>query len=154
MRIALIDCGTNTFNLLIVELNSDKSFETIFRTSVSVKLGDTSINKGYISANSFQRGIKTLKFFRENINTKIIAITGSCGKTTLKEMIGFTLKKISKTTYSPKSFNNKFGVPLSLFNSIPFASSKWFISLRLAIKTVCSELYLFKIFTIKFMPNK
>ena len=31
-------------------------------------------------------------------------------------MIGTTLKKISKTSYSPKSFNNKFGVPLSLFN--------------------------------------
>ena len=54
--------------------------------------------------------------FRENINTKIISVTGSCGKTTLKEMIGFTLKKISKTSYSPKSFNNKYGVPLSLFN--------------------------------------
>jgi murE/murF fusion protein len=54
--------------------------------------------------------------FRENINAKIISITGSCGKTTLKEMIGYTLKKISKTTYSPKSFNNKYGVPLSLFN--------------------------------------
>ena len=54
--------------------------------------------------------------YRENIDTKIISITGSCGKTTLKEMIGITLKKISKTTYSPKSFNNKYGVPLSLFN--------------------------------------
>jgi murE/murF fusion protein len=31
-------------------------------------------------------------------------------------MIGLTLKKISKTTYSQKSFNNKYGVPLSLFN--------------------------------------
>ena len=54
--------------------------------------------------------------FRENINAKIISITGSCGKTTLKEMIGSTLKKLSNTTYSPKSFNNKYGVPLSLFN--------------------------------------
>ena len=54
--------------------------------------------------------------FRENINAKIISITGSCGKTTLKEMIGSTLKKVSKTTHSPKSFNNKYGVPLSLFN--------------------------------------
>ena len=53
---------------------------------------------------------------RENINTKIISITGSCGKTTLKEMIGLTLKKISRTSYSPKSFNNKYGVPLSVFN--------------------------------------
>ncbi len=54
--------------------------------------------------------------FRENINAKIISITGSCGKTTLKEMIGLCLKTLSRTTCSPKSFNNKYGVPLSLFN--------------------------------------
>ena len=53
---------------------------------------------------------------RENTQSKIIAITGSCGKTSLKELVGKTLNKISKTTYSQKSFNNKFGVPLSLFN--------------------------------------
>ena len=56
------------------------------------------------------------KIFRKNINTKIIAITGSCGKTTLKELLGSTLKKISKVNTSPKSYNNKYGVPLSLFN--------------------------------------
>ena len=58
----------------------------------------------------------TSKIFRENINTKIIAITGSCGKTTLKELLGNSLKKISKVSISPKSYNNKYGVPLSLFN--------------------------------------
>ena len=65
----------------------------------------------------------TLKFLticssilRENINARIITITGSCGKTTLKEMIRLVLKKISRTSFSPKSFNNKYGVPLSLFN--------------------------------------
>ncbi len=56
------------------------------------------------------------KIFRKNINTKIIAITGSCGKTSLKELLGNSLKKISKVSTSPKSFNNKYGVPLSLFN--------------------------------------
>ena len=58
----------------------------------------------------------TSSIIRENYVSKIIAITGSCGKTSLKELIGKTLKKISNVTYSPKSFNNKFGVPLSLFN--------------------------------------
>ena len=53
---------------------------------------------------------------RENLSSKIISITGSCGKTSLKELLGKTLSKISNVTYSPKSFNNKFGVPLSLFN--------------------------------------
>ena len=56
------------------------------------------------------------KIFRKNINTKIIAITGSCGKTTLKELLGNSLRKISKVSISPKSYNNKYGVPLSLFN--------------------------------------
>ncbi|MDA9643723.1 UDP-N-acetylmuramoyl-L-alanyl-D-glutamate--2,6-diaminopimelate ligase [Candidatus Pelagibacter sp.] len=56
------------------------------------------------------------KIFRQNIDTKIIAITGSCGKTTLKELLGSSLKKISKVSISPKSYNNKYGVPLSLFN--------------------------------------
>jgi murE/murF fusion protein len=56
------------------------------------------------------------KVYRKNINTKIIAITGSCGKTTLKELLGNSLKKLSKTSTSPKSYNNKYGVPLSLFN--------------------------------------
>ena len=80
------------------------------------------INKNYLLSRQI-RVKNTLSFlskcssiFRENINTKIISITGSCGKTTLKEMIGLTLKKVSKVTYSPKSFNNKYGVPLSLFN--------------------------------------
>jgi len=65
----------------------------------------------------------TLKFLteassilRENLSSKIISITGSCGKTSLKELTGRSLNKISQTTYSPSSFNNKFGVPLSLFN--------------------------------------
>ena len=54
--------------------------------------------------------------YRNNVSTKIISITGSCGKTTLKEMISSVMKKISKISYSPKSYNNKFGVPLSLLN--------------------------------------
>jgi len=80
------------------------------------------INKNYPTSkqikvkNTLNFLTKCSSTFRDNINAKIISITGSCGKTTLKEMIGQTLKKISKTTYSPRSFNNKYGVPLSLFN--------------------------------------
>ncbi len=59
---------------------------------------------------------KISKIFRKNLKTKIIAITGSCGKTTLKELLGNSLNKIYRTSISPKSYNNKYGVPLSLFN--------------------------------------
>ena len=56
------------------------------------------------------------KIFRENIDTKIIGITGSCGKTTLKELLGKVLGEISKISISQKSYNNKYGVPLSILN--------------------------------------
>ena len=59
---------------------------------------------------------KSSELYGENIKTKIIAITGSCGKTTLKELLGNSLKQLSTVSISPKSYNNKYGVPLSLFN--------------------------------------
>ena len=49
-----------------------------------------------------------------NINS--IAITGSAGKTSFKNLLGNSLSKISSTYYSKSSFNNKYGVPISLFN--------------------------------------
>jgi murE/murF fusion protein len=59
---------------------------------------------------------KASSILRDNLSSKIISITGSCGKTSLKELTGSTLNKISQTTYSRRSFNNKYGVPLSLFS--------------------------------------
>ncbi len=69
--------------------------------------------------NSLKLLTRASSIVRENANGKIIAITGSCGKTSLKELLSKTLGKFSKVTHSPKSFNNKFGVPLSLFNLDP-----------------------------------
>ncbi len=45
-----------------------------------------------------------------------IGITGSSGKTSLKEMLGKYLNKFCSTSCSVKSYNNKYGVPISLFN--------------------------------------
>ncbi len=53
---------------------------------------------------------------RKNCNAKILGITGSAGKTSLKNMLGIILKEYHKTFVSPKSFNNHIGVPLSLSN--------------------------------------
>ena len=77
---------------------------------------DNNITRQIKVKNSLKFLTDSSKILRKNINTKIIAITGSCGKTTLKELLGSTLSKISKVSISPKSYNNKYGVPLSLFN--------------------------------------
>ncbi len=56
------------------------------------------------------------KMVRASSDISTIAITGSSGKTSLKEMLGQMMNKICQTSYSKKSFNNKYGVPISLFN--------------------------------------
>ncbi len=47
---------------------------------------------------------------------KVIAITGSAGKTTMKETLAFFLKKKYIISYSQKSYNNELGVLVSLLN--------------------------------------
>ncbi len=53
---------------------------------------------------------------RQHSLAKIIAITGSAGKTTLKNLIKQLLENFENTHASPRSFNNHFGVPISLSN--------------------------------------
>ena len=56
------------------------------------------------------------KFKRELSLAKIIAVTGSAGKTSLKNLIRDLLQNFGKTCSSSKSYNNHLGVPLSLSN--------------------------------------
>ena len=53
---------------------------------------------------------------RNLVNSKIIGITGSSGKTTLKTLLSRTLINYGNTYFSEKSYNNHYGVPLSLSN--------------------------------------
>ncbi len=66
------------------------------------------------STNNFLNKIALTK--RKMLQAKIIAVTGSSGKTTLKTFLGKLLNVFSKTYFSPKSYNNRYGVPLSLSN--------------------------------------
>tara|TARA_B100000586_G_scaffold80421_1_gene56659 strand:+ start:5314 stop:8148 length:2835 start_codon:yes stop_codon:yes gene_type:complete len=52
-------------------------------------------------------------------SARFIAVTGSSGKTTVKTMLGNLLNEYSKTYFSPKSYNNQYGVPLSISNINP-----------------------------------
>jgi exopolyphosphatase/guanosine-5'-triphosphate,3'-diphosphate pyrophosphatase len=67
MRIAIIDLGTNTFNLLIADLQKDKSYKRVFKTKIAVKLGEGGINNNYIEPIPFKRGIKALKKHKKTI---------------------------------------------------------------------------------------
>ena len=53
---------------------------------------------------------------RSLFNGEVIGITGSAGKTSLKEYLSFFLKKKYKVSASIKSYNNNLGVMISILN--------------------------------------
>ena len=72
--------------------------------------------KKILVKNSLSEFSKLSSSIRETFGIPIVAITGSAGKTSLKELLAQSLNQILPTVYSKKSYNNKYGVPLSLFN--------------------------------------
>jgi len=64
--------------------------------------------------------LKTLQelatYHREYLGLKIIALTGSNGKTTTKELINVVLSKKYNTTATVGNLNNHIGVPLTLLS--------------------------------------
>ncbi|WP_339876621.1 UDP-N-acetylmuramoyl-tripeptide--D-alanyl-D-alanine ligase [Olleya marilimosa] len=67
-----------------------------------------------------ENSLKTLQelatYHREYLGLKIIALTGSNGKTTTKELINVVLSKKYNTTATVGNLNNHIGVPLTLLS--------------------------------------
>jgi exopolyphosphatase/guanosine-5'-triphosphate,3'-diphosphate pyrophosphatase len=61
---AVIDLGTNTFNLLIARIEEDY-FEVLWSGKEGVALGMGGINEKRIAADAFERGLETLNRFKQ-----------------------------------------------------------------------------------------
>ncbi len=59
------------------------------------------------------------KLYKKKFNIPFIAITGSCGKTTVKDLISFFLSLKYKTLKTHGNLNNEIGVPKTIFTLEP-----------------------------------
>ncbi|HCX98637.1 MAG TPA: phosphatase [Bacteroidales bacterium] len=59
-KIAIIDLGTNTFNLLIVLVGGDGTYQIYYSGKLPVKLGDGGINQKVIAPKAYQRGLNAV----------------------------------------------------------------------------------------------
>jgi len=57
--------------------------------------------------------------YRRQAGFKVVAITGSAGKTTTRQIVHHVLSRHFRVHQSPKSFNNNIGVPLTLLGAEP-----------------------------------
>ena len=76
----------------------------VSNTKPFIKVKDTRVAMGLLA-----------KCWREKITIPLIAITGSNGKTTVKEMVTSILSTISKVHSTSDNLNNDIGVPKTLF---------------------------------------
>ena len=65
--IAILDLGTNTFHLLIAEIN-ENSPELIFQETIAVKLGEGGMRDGMINVSAFDRGVSAIRQFKTSID--------------------------------------------------------------------------------------
>lgn len=73
------------------------------------------IDERFILVNDVLEALQDLaNYHRKQFTVPVIAITGSNGKTTTKELIGAILETTYKTLYTKGNLNNHIGVPLTL----------------------------------------
>jgi exopolyphosphatase/guanosine-5'-triphosphate,3'-diphosphate pyrophosphatase len=65
--ISIIDLGTNTFNILITEVEENGSWKPVFRNSMPVKLGRGGINRHAIAQDRFIRGLDTMMIYAQTL---------------------------------------------------------------------------------------
>jgi UDP-N-acetylmuramoyl-tripeptide--D-alanyl-D-alanine ligase len=82
---------------------------------VSRKPDNTPANTPLLMVPDTQKGLEALgRAARARSSARIVALTGSAGKTTAKEMLRLALAGVGQVAASEASYNNHWGVPLSL----------------------------------------
>ncbi|MCD4834166.1 MAG: hypothetical protein K8R31_10250 [Bacteroidales bacterium] len=108
MRIAIIDMGTNTFNLLIVETSDNNQYKIIFKDKAGVKLGKDGINNKLITPEAFERGINAISQHMQSItlfNAEKIITTATSGVRSTENGKEFV-----------DSIENKFGIQIQIIS--------------------------------------
>ncbi len=101
-----------------------KFIETLYHRGIKLFLVDTlPSNHGDMSGAGFVRVDNTLEALhrlagwrRDSFRGKVIAVTGSAGKTIVKEWLAGLLSTARSVIRSPRSYNSQVGVALSLMN--------------------------------------
>ncbi|MBS1652364.1 MAG: phosphatase [Bacteroidetes bacterium] len=97
MILGIIDCGTNTFNILIVNVQKKQTPIKLHGSRIAVKLGEGGINSGTIVEKAYNRGIDALANF-----SKLIA------KYNCNKVLAFATSAIRDAHNGPKFIEDAY----------------------------------------------
>jgi alanine racemase len=102
---SLIEVGVEVF---LVPTESGEKLAASFGSQAFLAVSDTRLALQQIA-----------KYIREQFKSPVVGITGSNGKTIVKEWLAQILSQSYAVAKSPKSYNSQVGVPLSIFGIKP-----------------------------------
>lgn len=82
-RLAVIDLGSNTFHLLICEINEDGSLSAIYKDRIYVKLASGGLER--IDPASISRGLEAMQLFAGQLKAYDVKYTRCIGTAALRE---------------------------------------------------------------------
>ena len=96
------------------QLSLEKLFEKFKSEENNKEIISKNKNKIEIVENCLTKYQELAREYKRKVNPLTIGITGSNGKTTVKEMLASILKSKYKIHYSEANFNNEIGVPKTI----------------------------------------
>ena len=106
-KAAVIDMGTNTFHLLLVELDG-KEFKTIYKEKIAVKLGQGGITQNQITPEAEKRAVHTLGHFKNMIDGE-----------TINQVFAFATSAVRNATNGPdfvKKVKEELGIQIHVIS--------------------------------------
>lgn len=102
--------------------NGNKFVVEAFNKGASIAIvdeifyNDKEINGTIIKVKNTEKALLELaKYYRRKLGLKVIGVTGSCGKTSTKDLIAALLSEKYKVFKTKGNFNNQIGLPLMVF---------------------------------------
>jgi UDP-N-acetylmuramoyl-tripeptide--D-alanyl-D-alanine ligase len=118
MEGASIDSRTRTRSQLFVPIVGDRDGHEFIDPDTGPYLTSRPpVGGTAITVDDTARGLLDLgAWARRRLGDRVIGITGSVGKTTVKDLVASILRARFVTAASPGNFNNELGLPLTLLN--------------------------------------
>jgi exopolyphosphatase / guanosine-5'-triphosphate,3'-diphosphate pyrophosphatase len=84
MRIAVIDLGTNTFNLLIAENQDNQPYTILHSSKISVKLAKGSLDRKELKNDAITRGMNAIEKFTHIIHEMDVLTVHACATAAIR----------------------------------------------------------------------